>query len=129
MVLSMEEALKRAEKVIEKESANYDARLADHLNNLERALNEDDRAQAILIANTIKGEAGISGWPLVSVVAGWLRMLLQAESGPCMTEVAVLQFNSLRILVDQDLRGEAPAGQQLVRGLYEVLDKKGLTIT
>ena len=126
MVLSMEEALKRAEKVIVQGTANYKDRLVEHLNILERALTEDDRAQSILTANTIKGEAGISGWPLVSVIAGWLRISLEAESGPCMTKVPALHLASLRILVDEDLRGEAPAGQKLVRGLYTLLDKKGL---
>ena len=57
----MEEALKCAEKVIEKESADYEARLAEHLNILEQAISEDDRDQAILTASRIKGEAGISG--------------------------------------------------------------------
>ncbi len=129
MVLSMEEALKCAEKVIEKESADYEARLAEHLNILEQAISEDDRDQAILTASRIKGEAGISGWPLVSVVAGWLRMLVEAESGPCVTEIAAVQLDCLRTLVNEDLRGEAPAGQKLVRDLYALMGKKGLINT
>ena len=126
MALTAEEAIKRAEKVIEKAGADYDSRLAQLFADLNKAVGEDDRKGGIVIAHRIKGEAGMFGWPLVSVVAGWLRQLLEAGKGPCATEVVRLHLETLRMLVANDLRGEAPAGQKVIRELYAVVEKQGL---
>lgn len=126
MMLSMQEAVRRAEMVVEKMGVDYDERLQGHLRNLQKAFDENDRDQAILIAHTMKGESGMFGWPLVSEISGWLRQILETQDKLHRTEVIELHLHTLRIILSEKLRGEAPAGQKLIRNLYAVIEKKGL---
>lgn len=126
MTLSMQDAVRRAEMVVKQMGAEYDDRLRGHLRNLQKAFDENDRDQAILIAHTMKGESGMFEWPLVSEIAGWLRQILETKDEFHRTEVIELHLHTLRIIISENLKGEAPAGQKLIRNLYAVIEKKGL---
>lgn len=125
MTSQAEQAIARAGKVVEKMSEGYDERLGGLLGDLETALNRDDRAEAIVVAHTIKGESGMFGWPLVSAAAGWLRQVLEAESGPCVSRTVAVHMDTLQLIVSEGMKGEDPVGQKLIRELYQIVENDG----
>lgn len=127
MTSQAEQAIARANKVMEEMGEGYDERLAELLQGLDAALGRDDRAEAALISHTMKGEAGMFGWPLVSAAAGWLRQILEAETGPCRTKTVVVHVDTIRLIILKGMKGEHPTGQKLIRELYQIVEKEELS--
>jgi hypothetical protein len=119
------EMLDRADEIVGEAGAEYAAALGEDLAVLSGEIAAGNRAAAIHQAYRIKARAGTLGWPLVSTGANALAKLLERCPDLALDgESVVVHMETLGLLFQENMTGEDPRGQPLVRALYKILDKE-----
>lgn len=131
------ETLQRAKQVVEGMAGSYAIAARSSLEALAAAyaaLNSkgsDNAAELIAvfeIAHEIKGQAGTFKFELMTVVANQLCQFIDGLDGSGdrkAVEVVGLHVDALQMILAQDLKGDGgKAGQSLVRGLQQVVEKR-----
>jgi len=117
--------VKAANAKMQAYEAEFAAQLTQSLADLRQAMKEERRADAAVMAYELSSRAGSVGWPLVSVVARWLRQILEDGKENCLDAVPTLALGALELLSKNQYRGEHPEGQILLRETHALLVKKG----
>ena len=129
------EALEKAEEVIASMADSYLESVADDLRNIDAAFEKlkaatGDRKEELMgvfqTALILKGQGGSFGYDLMTAIGNELCRLIERldKAGPKEIEAIKLHINSMKLVIDNDIKGDGgDVGKEMLTGLQQVCDK------
>ncbi len=119
--------LRKARKLIERESAGYIEILKQHIHALAAALENKDLPLAIRICHRVQSQAGTFGWPLATEIAGWFKRLLGDQNTDAPNVITnALFLQSLNKIIRDELKTESVAAVRLLQHIESELKKQNI---
>jgi len=109
-----DDAIRRADRVVESASASYPQTLTREIAAIEAEIAAERFDAALRRCQNIAGEASSFGWPAAGAIAAVLRDLLEADATPKVREAMRPPLSALQLIVGEDRRELSRANQTLI---------------
>jgi len=116
--------LTKANTAVDKVADEFIGGLKQRVGELGKAIQGNDRENAVEIAYNLESEAAMFGWPRVTRICKWLRKVLSGEYDQKPEAEDVLEaLTTLKLMVSDPERPDEPRDVELFKKLYPSLQK------
>ncbi|MEZ5758226.1 MAG: hypothetical protein R3D86_08395 [Emcibacteraceae bacterium] len=122
--LDKEQMLARANSAVEKAGLEFAAELKQRIRELEIAIRQNNRQDAVLMAYNLESEASTFGWPRVTRICKWLRKIFSGEFDTVPEAEEVFgALNALKTMVSNPEERDEQRDAELFEKIYPSLKR------
>ncbi|HPF45585.1 MAG: Hpt domain-containing protein [Alphaproteobacteria bacterium] len=122
--LNKEQMLARANNAVEKAGLEFSGELKKRIRELEIAIHQNNRQEAVLMAYNLESEASTFGWPRVTRICKWLRKIFSGEFDLAPEAEEVLDaLNALKVMVSNPEERNEQRDAALFEKIYPSLKR------
>ena len=116
--------LARANQAVDKVAAEFTENLSDRVQDLEKALHQNDHKKVVAMAYNLETEASTFGWPRVTRLCKWLRKVFSGDYHHKPKAEDVLSvFSALKLMVSDAKTPNDKRDEDLFRELFPIMNK------